>query len=259
MDATLDWAKELILSGERGYICTVNIAMLMMMRSNERLQRFVDSATLAVADGQPLVWYSRLRKTRLPERVTGVDLVNALCATAAREGFGVYFLGARETTAGEAARRMSEKHRGLTVSGSADGYFSRDEAPERARRISESGADILFVSMGVPRQEAFLEDHWAQLGVNLAIPVGGSFEVIAGTRKRAPLFIQKVGLEWFFRLCQEPRRLWKRYLVTNTRFLLLIIADFLRSGRYSDKVALKCSPDRETPGTGEQRERRQRP
>jgi N-acetylglucosaminyldiphosphoundecaprenol N-acetyl-beta-D-mannosaminyltransferase len=256
-EETLDRAAELVRTGERGHLCTVNVAMLMMMRSDARLQSFVDAAAISVADGQPLVWYSRLKKNRLPERVTGVDLVERLCADSVRHGWGVYFLGARDAVVRETARRMTERHPGLTVSGLADGYFGPEEASKRALRIRESGARILIVGMGVPRQENFLQDHWEQLGVNLAVPVGGSFEVLAGRKKRAPAMIQRIGLEWMFRLCQEPGRLWKRYLTTNTRFLFLVIGEILTSGRGSGRVAPQNASGRQDPAKeGGQEERR---
>jgi N-acetylglucosaminyldiphosphoundecaprenol N-acetyl-beta-D-mannosaminyltransferase len=233
LQETVEWACDWIERGQRGYLCTVNVAILMMMRSNPRLQRFVDGASLVVADGQPLVWASHLQRDTLPQRVTGVDLVDELCALAAKEGFGVYFLGARPEIIEMAAGRLKARHPGLVVSGIADGYFDAGEAPERARAVRESGAKLLFVGMGVPRQEEFIESQWNELGISLAIPVGGSFEVIAGTVPRAPVFLQCVGMEWAFRLAQEPRRLWKRYLVTNTQFILYLLRSTASSKRGS--------------------------
>jgi N-acetylglucosaminyldiphosphoundecaprenol N-acetyl-beta-D-mannosaminyltransferase len=201
----------------------------MMMRSDRKLQGFVDRASLVVADGQPLVWASRLQGEPLPERVTGVELVDELCALAADEGFGVYFLGAKPAIIETVAQRLSERHPGLEVSGTSDGYFDAAEAPQRAQAIRESGARILIVGMGVPLQEDFIENHWDQLGVEIAIPVGGSFDVIAGATRRAPVWLQRIGMEWFFRLLQEPRRLWKRYLVTNTQFIFHMLRSIGRS------------------------------
>ena len=215
----VDWAGAWIEEGRRGYLCTVNVAILMMMRQNPWLQQFVDRASLVVADGVPLVWASRLGNDRLPERVAGVELIGALAGRAARQGFGVYLLGARQPVVEAAARSLLAEHPGLSISGVADGYFGTDEAVERARAIRQSGAKILLVGMGVPRQEIFLEEQWAELGVNLAIGVGGSYEVLAGIRSRAPNWCQQIGLEWFWRLLQEPRRLGSRYLDTNSRFI----------------------------------------
>jgi N-acetylglucosaminyldiphosphoundecaprenol N-acetyl-beta-D-mannosaminyltransferase len=226
---TVDWARNWIHSGRRGYICTVNVAILMMMRSNPKLQRFVDRASLVVVDGQPIVWASHLQHDHLPERVTGVDLVDELCTLAAKEGLGVYFLGARREVIETAAKRLVDRFPELEVSGIADGYFDATHASERARAVRESGAKILFVGMGVPRQEEFIESRWEELGAQLVIPVGGSFEVVAGTAGRAPVLLQRIGMEWSFRLAQEPRRLWKRYLVTNTQFIFHLLRSALSS------------------------------
>ena len=221
-DQTVEELMRTIRAGERGILSTVNVAILMMMRSNPRLQRFVDSSRWIVADGQPLVWASHLRQQPLPERVAGIDLIDQLCARTVQEGVGVYFLGAESSTVREAVNVLQDRHRGLDVRGYADGYFGPEQAEARARAVAESGAELLFVAMGVPRQEYFIEEQWDNLGARVVIGVGGSFDVIAGRRKRAPAFIQRAGLEWAYRLIQEPRRLFRRYLITNSQFLGLI-------------------------------------
>lgn len=220
LSETVDWVVQLVKSGQRGYICTVNVAILMMMRSNSQLQNFVDKAALVVADGQPLVWTSRLFSQSLPERVTGIDLIDAIAARAQADGLGIYILGATAEVISTAVAKMQSKYPQLKICGFSDGYFHQSQAAQRAEAIAQSGAQILFVGMGVPRQELFLEQNWDKLGVNLAIGVGGSFDVYAGIRKRAPLWLQQTGLEWLYRLIQEPQRLWKRYLVTNSLFAL---------------------------------------
>jgi N-acetylglucosaminyldiphosphoundecaprenol N-acetyl-beta-D-mannosaminyltransferase len=234
-DQVVDDILQTIDAGNRGVLCTVNVSILMMMRSNPRLQRFVDDARWTVADGQPLVWASHLGRTTIPERVTGCDLLALLCARAARDRIGVYFLGASAAIVRKAVDVLRKKHPGLDVRGCADGYFGPDEAPDRARAVAQSGAQLLFVAMGVPRQEYFIEEQWDRLGANVVIGVGGSLDVIAGLRKRAPRLVQSLGLEWTYRLVQEPRRLFRRYLVTNSQFVGLIawdpIAHALRSCR----------------------------
>jgi N-acetylglucosaminyldiphosphoundecaprenol N-acetyl-beta-D-mannosaminyltransferase len=220
-----DEVMRAIRAGERGILCTVNVAILMMMRSSPRLQRFVNASRWTVADGQPLVWASYAQGEPLPERVTGIDLIDLLCARAAREGTGVYLLGAKADTVRAVSDVLCRRHPRLDVRGSADGYFTPDEAASRAQAVAESGAELLFVAMGVPGQEYFIEEHWDRLGARVVIGVGGSFDVIAGLRKRAPLLLQQIGLEWAYRLAQEPRRLFKRYLFTNSRFLGLMLWD----------------------------------
>lgn len=221
-DELVEQVTEAIRTGQRGIVCTVNVAILMTMRSDPQLQRFVDRARWTVADGQPLVWASRLGRRPLPERVTGVDLVDQLCARAAREEVGVYFIGARPRTVRTVAQMLRHRHNGLRIAGVADGYFRPEDAAARARDIARSRAGIVFVGMGVPRQEAFIEEHWEHLGANVVIGVGGSFDVVAGLRRRAPRWLQRAGLEWAYRLAQEPRRLFRRYLTTNCQFLALM-------------------------------------
>lgn len=226
---TVDAIFRLLDTGRRGWLCTVNVAILMMMRADERLQQFVDRAALVVADGQPLIWCAPWFGQRLPERVTGVDLVDAICARAASTGKGIYLLGANQEIVGELARRLRERHAHLRVD-HADGYFKSHEAAARAENVRASGAAILIVGMGVPRQEHFIEEQWDRLGVGMAIGVGGSFDVLAGARARAPLWMQKTGMEWSFRLIQEPRRLFKRYLVTNCQFVWLVFRALVKRG-----------------------------
>jgi N-acetylglucosaminyldiphosphoundecaprenol N-acetyl-beta-D-mannosaminyltransferase len=198
----------------------------MMMRSDPRLQNFVDRAALVVADGQPLVWCAPWFNQSLPERVTGIDLIGALCARAAREQKRVYFVGAADDVVNEAVSRLHQRFPELQID-FASGYFEKNEATARADRVRASGADILFVGMGVPRQEHFIEEQWERLGVGVAVGVGGSFDVLAGLRARAPSWVQAVGLEWLYRLIQEPRRLAKRYLVTNSQFTWLVLRALL--------------------------------
>lgn len=221
MEGAVDAVFAAIDKGERGWLCTVNVATLMTMRSNQRLQAFVDQAAWVVADGQPLVWCSRLFDTPLPERVAGIDLLDALCRRAAEQKKKVYLLGTTAHLLERTRANLRRRHPGLEVDGSS-GYFEREEWPARADAIRASGASLLCVGMGTPRQEFFIAEQWDRLGAAVAIGVGGSFDVIAGARFRAHPWIAKLGLEWTARLVQEPRRLFLRYLLTNTLFCLLV-------------------------------------
>lgn len=226
LDGTVEAIMELMRQGRRGWVCTVNVAILMMMRADPRLQEFIDRAAIVVADGQPLVWLAPLLDRRLPERVTGVDLVDVLCERACRQGVGVYLLGATDEVVGRVAERLLDGHPGLCLA-FGNGYFSEAEAIDRVDAIRATNASILLVGMGVPRQERFIEEHWDRLGVSVALGVGGSFDVLAGLRHRAPPWVQRIGMEWLYRLIQEPRRLMRRYLVTNTEFLYLVFRALL--------------------------------
>ena len=221
LDETIDAVFTLLNSRGRGWLCTVNVATLMMMRKDPALRSFVDRARLVVADGQPLVWCSSLFGGRLPERVAGIELIDALCARAALEGRGVYLLGAKAALLVRATTALQARHPTLRLNG-ADGYFTVTEAAQRADAIRASGASLLLVGMGVPRQESFIDAQWDRLGVGMAIGVGGSFDVIAGARFRAPRWVRRIGLEWLVRLVQEPMRLLPRYAVTNSVFCMLL-------------------------------------
>ncbi|HWH84130.1 MAG TPA: WecB/TagA/CpsF family glycosyltransferase [Burkholderiaceae bacterium] len=221
MAETVDAVFKMIRSGARGWLCTVNVSTLMAMRRDPTLQTFAERASIVVADGQPLVWCAPLFDGHLPERVTGIDLIDALCERAAAAGAGVYLLGSTAELLARALHDLRSRHPRLHVDG-ADGYFDAAGAAVRADAIRASGAAILLVGMGSPRQESFIAEQWERLGANVAIGVGGSFDVLAHARFRAPRWLRRAGLEWLVRLLQEPRRLLPRYLATNTQFCALI-------------------------------------
>lgn len=208
-----------------GWVCTVNVSFAMMMRGDAALQSHVDGAMLALADGQPLVWASKLLGHPLPERVAGIDVVDRVCFRAMQAGIPVFLLGSTEENIRVAAEKLRVKFPGLDVK-HHDGYFSAAECPAISSMVARSGARVLFVGMGVPRQEYFIADQWESLGVDVAIGVGGSFEVISGHLTRAPLWMQKFGMEWIHRLMQEPARLFPRYFTTGMQFALLMFAEF---------------------------------
>lgn len=223
----VDRMMAMIDSGPSGWVSTVNVAILMMMRKDAALRDYVGDSAFVVGDGQPIVWGARLLGRRLPERVTGVDLIEHLCARCEVDGRSVYFLGGSAEVVGELLARMTLWYPELRI-GAADGYFSDESADSRAQAVRDFGADVLIVGMGVPRQECFVRDQWERLGCGVAIGVGGSFNVLAGSLQRAPEWMQSHGLEWLYRLKQEPRRLFRRYAVTNTTFCVLFAAAFVK-------------------------------
>jgi N-acetylglucosaminyldiphosphoundecaprenol N-acetyl-beta-D-mannosaminyltransferase len=224
---TLEQVEKLIKSEQRDYLCTVNTAILTMMRKDSQLENFINNSNFVVADGQPIIWASKYKKDPLPERVTGVELVPDLANLAAKNSWGVFLMGATQDIVTDVAEKLQVQYPNLKISGVEDGFFSGEQSLERAKLIRESEAKILIVAMGVPRQEYFIDQHWKELGVNFAVGVGGSFDVISGKVKRAPLWMQNSGLEWLYRLLQEPRRLFKRYLNTNTQFIYLFFKEIV--------------------------------
>ncbi|MCA9729966.1 MAG: WecB/TagA/CpsF family glycosyltransferase, partial [Candidatus Eisenbacteria bacterium] len=158
----------------------------------------------------------------IPERVTGIDLMTEVLRLAERRGFRVFTLGAHPTVVEDAVEVLRELHPRLNLVGAVDGYYRPEEEASIVRMIEDACPDILLVALGTPRKELFLAAHQQQLGVPFCMGIGGSLDVVAGRVRRAPPTMQRLGLEWLFRLVQEPRRLWRRYVTSNTRFLWMV-------------------------------------
>jgi len=209
-------------------VVTLNAALLCMMRRDPELRAACDRGDMVVADGMSVVWTSRLAGTPLPERVTGVDLMASLLSAASARSLRVYFLGARPGVVSELARRCARDYPGLVVAGARDGYFAPSEHARVVERIREAAPHLLFVGMPSPFKETWCERHRAALDVPVVLGVGGAFDVLAGRVRRAPRRLQSLGLEWSWRLAMEPRRMWKRYLVTNSEYLWLAAGAVVR-------------------------------
>jgi UDP-N-acetylglucosamine 2-epimerase (non-hydrolysing) len=212
----------------------INAAKVVAMQKNERLLDIVKHCELVTADGQSVVWASRVLGSPLPARVTGIDLMHELVALAERKQYRVYVLGAEREVLDRALVRLRQQHPRLMIVGHHDGYFSNDEEPAVVAEIRASRADMLFVAMPSPRKEYFLSRWGDRLEIPVTMGVGGAIDVVAGVRRRAPVVLQRLGLEWWFRLAQEPKRLFRRYLVTNTRFISMVVADRVRRNSAGD-------------------------
>jgi N-acetylglucosaminyldiphosphoundecaprenol N-acetyl-beta-D-mannosaminyltransferase len=222
MADTLAAIERAIASGRYTQHMAINAAKLVAMKDDPRLCEIIDGCGLVNADGQSVVWASRLLRDPLPERVAGIDLMDALLALAEARGYRVYFLGARAEVLDRAVERLHERYPQLQVAGARDGYFNDEEAADVCNAIRTSRADVLFVAMSSPRKEYFLGEFGPDLGVPFVMGVGGSIDVIAGITRRAPAAWQRLGIEWLYRLLQEPRRMFRRYAVTNARFIALV-------------------------------------
>jgi biofilm PGA synthesis N-glycosyltransferase PgaC len=209
-------------------VITLNAALVCMMGRDLELRKACRGGDLILPDGMSVVWTSRLARTPCPERVTGVDMMDRLLQAAAQHRLSVYFLGARREVVDELARRCARDYPGLNVAGARDGYFRPAEQEGIVEHIRQTAPHMLFVGMPSPFKETWCERHRAALNVPLIMGVGGSFDVLAGYVRRAPRLVQSLGLEWSWRLAMEPRRMWKRYLVTNSEYLLLAAGEILR-------------------------------
>lgn len=200
----------------------VNVAKLVHMRDDLQLRESVLSCDIINIDGMGVVLGARLKGLNVPERVAGVDLFLELLKKAEEKKIPVFFLGARDEIVEETSRRMKRRFPNLNIAGYHHGYFWDDEQAV-VKRIRNSGAVMLFVAITSPRKENFINRWRDQLGVHFVMGVGGTFDVMAGKVKRAPNWMQQIGLEWLYRVIQEPGRMWKRYLKTNSQFLWMLI------------------------------------
>jgi N-acetylglucosaminyldiphosphoundecaprenol N-acetyl-beta-D-mannosaminyltransferase len=202
-------------------IASVNPEICMAAANNPELREFLLAANLGLPDGIGIVLASRLRGGSIRQRITGIDFMQALVGLAAREGKTIFLFGAAEGVAEAAADNLCRQFPGLKVAGTHHGYLPSEQESDVARIILSSGADMVFVGLGSPRQELFLAAHGKATGARVLMVVGGSFDVLAGRLQRAPEIYQKLGLEWLYRLLQQPSRI-KRFLALP-KFLPLVI------------------------------------
>ena len=191
-------------------VVTINPEGVMLAKEDPALRQIVEESPLVTADGSGILWAADKLKHPMPERVPGIDLLERLCAEAARKDWTVYLLGAKPGIADQAAVELSGRYPGLRIIGTENGYF-RDREEKVVSTIRAAQPDILFAALGMPFQEHWLYQHREELGCRVAVGVGGSFDVIAGTVKRAPKLWQRLRLEWLWRLLSDPKR-WRRYL-----------------------------------------------
>ena len=226
MEDTVSVIEDRIIEKKFTQHVVVNVAKLVNIQNDLVLAESIDACDIINIDGMGVVWGARFCGHEIPERVAGVDLFHSLLAMSAERGFSVFLLGAKQDVVEKTTQVVEELYKGLNVAGYHHGYFWNDEASV-VKEIRESGAKLLFVAITSPKKENFINKWKDDLGVSFVMGVGGTFDVVSGKVQRAPVFIQKLGLEWFYRLCQEPRRLFKRYMVTNIKFLWMIICSKL--------------------------------
>jgi N-acetylglucosaminyldiphosphoundecaprenol N-acetyl-beta-D-mannosaminyltransferase len=223
MDETVEAVRRFLTCGGLHQHVCLNAAKVVELDRRPELAAAIEQCALVSVDGQAVVWASRLLGSGVPERVTGIDLFERLLAEAAASGRSVFLLGARQDVLDEVVTRALVRFPGLQIAGTHNGYWADEDEAAVVDKVAASGADLLFVALPSPRKELFLEGYAEQLGVPFRMGVGGSFDVMAGRTGRAPRWMQRIGMEWAYRLLQEPRRMARRYLVGNTSFLILTL------------------------------------
>lgn len=242
MSQALDTIDKAIAQRGHLQIGVVNAAKIVNMRRNPMLREDVLSSDLILADGMAIVWASRMLARPLPERVTGIDLMMGMLRRGNERRYRIYCLGASEEVSEKVTERIAADYPNVACVGRHHGYFSEEEEERIVQGIAAARPDILLVAMTSPKKEKFLARWIDQLGVPVCHGVGGSFDVLAGKVERAPEVWQLLGFEWLYRLRQEPRRLWRRYLVTNTLFCAMVCVEYFRSFRGRSAKSTRRDP-----------------
>ncbi len=223
MAETVERAKLAMRERTRLQHVALNVAKFVNMRSDVVLRADVMNSDVIGIDGMGILWALRLFGVPVAERVTGIDLCWEILRLCAAEGFRPFLLGATPAVLTKATEVIAAKFPTIQIAGMRDGYFRPEEEGEVVEQIINSKADCLFIAMPTPRKERFLAAHRDRLGVSFIMGVGGTLDVIAGQVRRAPVLMQSMGLEWLYRVYQEPRRMWWRYAKTNTLFAAIMI------------------------------------
>ncbi|HET9595749.1 MAG TPA: WecB/TagA/CpsF family glycosyltransferase [Anaeromyxobacteraceae bacterium] len=226
LGGALDRIEALVASGRGGRVFTPNVDHVVIAERHAEFREAYRDADLSLADGVPILWAARLLGEPLPQKVSGSDLVLPLVERAAARGWRVYLVGAAPGVAAEAARRLQQRFPALRVAG-VDAPFVKVDGPDpegevALQRLAAAAPDLVLVAFGAPKQELWMHRHRAAFGRAVAVGVGASLDFVAGTIRRAPRWMQRAGLEWAFRLLREPRRLWRRYLVDDRRFVPIV-------------------------------------
>jgi N-acetylglucosaminyldiphosphoundecaprenol N-acetyl-beta-D-mannosaminyltransferase len=228
MEETLLTIEGFIASGTPHQHVVVNVDKLVKAQADPELRQIINDCALVNVDGMPVVWASRLLGKPLKERVAGVDLFEAIMRQSAERGWRVFLLGAREEVVSAVRHIYEQKYPSIQVAGHRNGYWKPEEEADVVQQVKASRTDVLFVAISSPRKEQFLRRWQSEMRVPFAMGVGGTFDVAAGLVKRAPVWMQKVGLEWFYRFLQEPRRMFRRYFVEDMAFIGMLFREMGR-------------------------------
>ncbi len=211
---------QFIASGTPHQIVTANAEIIYQASKNEKMKNVINAAQMVTADGSGVVWASRQLGQPLAQRVTGIDLVNSICEQSAKDKWKIYILGSAPGVADTAANNIRDRFPGCNIVGTHHGYFNEQEEAQIIAELEQLQPDVLFVALGAPKQEYWIADHIQQLNIPVAMGIGGSMDVLSGNVKRAPKWMQKMSLEWLYRLLIQPTR-FKRVLALP-KFMLAV-------------------------------------
>lgn len=220
MNETIQCVQQIIEEGRPTQHVVINASKVNLMESDSKLARIVNDCPLINADGASIVWAARQMNIPLKERVAGCDLFQELVKIASEKGYRIYLFGAKEEVVLEVKRRFENLYPSIQIVGCRNGYFTERDESQIVADMRASGADMMFVAFSSPKKEYWVHKYLNDIGIPFVMGVGGSFDIVAGETNRAPAWMQRMGMEWLYRFIQEPRRMWKRYIVGNAKFIL---------------------------------------
>ena len=235
MEETIDEVEKIIQLGKPTQHVVINALKINLMNENPELRKIVNSCSLINADGASILWAAKKLGVPLKERVTGIDLFLKLVDTAANKGYKIYLFGAKEEVVQKVKIIFLTRYPSLKIMGVRNGYFKDEDEAQIVADMASSGADMMFVAFSSPKKEFWVNKYLDKLNIPFVMGVGGSFDVVAGVKDRAPKWMQDHGLEWFYRFIQEPKRLFKRYIIGNIKFIMYV---------YKERKKLKHSKEK---------------
>lgn len=221
MNETIEIVEKIIENRIPTQHVVINASKVNLMEKDHELASIVNSCPLINADGFSIVWAAKKLNVPIKERVTGIDLFQNIVKIAPKKNYRIYLFGAKEKVVKKVKDIFEKEYPGIKIVGYRNGYFTEDDEKQIVKGIKDSKADILFVAFSSPKKEYWINKYLDEMNVPFVMGVGGSFDVVAGITKRAPKWVQRIGMEWFYRFIQEPRRLWKRYIIGNYNFIKL--------------------------------------
>ena len=221
MDESIDYVERIIKERIPTQHVVINALKINLMEADPKLAEIVNACPLINADGASVVWAAKRLGIPLKERVTGCDMFQNLVRVAADKGYKIFLFGAKEEVVTKVKSIYEKQYPGIQIVGYRNGYFTEKDEPEIVKQMHDSGADMMFVAFSSPKKEYWVNKYLNEIGIPFVMGVGGSFDIVAGVTERAPKWFQEHGLEWFYRFIQEPKRMWKRYIIGNTKFVAL--------------------------------------
>ena len=221
MDESIDYVERIIKERIPTQHVVINALKINLMEADPKLAEIVNACPLINADGASVVWAAKRLGIPLKERVTGCDMFQNLVRVAAEKGYKIFLFGAKEEVVTKVKSIYEKQYPGIQIVGYRNGYFTEKDEPEIVKQMHDSGADMMFVAFSSPKKEYWVNKYLNEIGIPFVMGVGGSFDIVAGVTERAPKWFQEHGLEWFYRFIQEPQRMWKRYIIGNTKFVAL--------------------------------------